>query len=804
MTRLHAPHARATSGSDVIGQHASVVIVSRMARPIALVAVVIGLLIAGWFGWQGLQAADLAPMQTPADVREASAAAGTIEAGAEQAAPTTPAADADDPTQRDAADVAAATTGSMLLTVVWGDDKSPATAVEVAVYRASEDDYARPSGRTDSNGQFVFEGLAPGSVRPMYRIGDDDWGDRVEIRAGQRAEATLEIRVGMKANGRVVDGHAAPVADAAIVVTDWSGGPGQELCRSAADGSFALRGLPNSCHVGARKRGYCPTPMRTFTTSEGAEVEFEIVIDTVGAGLTGTVFAPDGSPVANATVRAGSMEQGIHQLPDGGSAMAAQAELTFTDADGRFTVESVVPGMVPLAVRADGLAPWAEDVEVRAGIANDVTIRLEQGVTLFGKAVDDTAQPAAGVQIRVGDWRSLGHKGTRSADDGSYRLDGLAIGSLVATAGHEKLGKAKATFEVVAGETVRWDPVLSAGIVWQGRLLDHDGEPVESAIIEAHKARGAPGEPWWAHASPDAEGRFALRNLRPDLTIDLSVRRKSTFPELVLRNLKPNDQELVIRLEPEQWVHIKGRALGPDGEVLPSIDLSPFKQGTVSGTPVETVDPTTGDFAIGPYPPGHYTLRLAADGFPTIHIERTVEANATWDTGTLRFERGGTLAIHLVAAAGTQLGGERLSIYRGETWCGRLETEHGAGTSGPLAAGEYELRVSGGSLAAASVPFSIRAGIETRLDVPVRTGFAAKIRFVVPADFRSDRIAIVVSDGGGGRVLQTTIWLLGGSWARDFHFAPGSYSIVATAGDLSAQGSFTVGSASMSTTLTLQ
>src|SRR4029079_14024680 len=103
--------------------------------------------------------------------------------------------------------------------------------------------------------------------------------ERVAIVAGERTELTLTTKVGMNAKGRVVDGNGAPVADAEIVFADWEGGRADVLTHSADDGTFAVRGIDTHCHVGARKEGMRPSSLRQFTASEGATVEFTIVIN---------------------------------------------------------------------------------------------------------------------------------------------------------------------------------------------------------------------------------------------------------------------------------------------------------------------------------------------------------------------------------------------------------------------------------------------------------------------------------------------------------------------------------------------
>lgn len=69
--------------------------------------------------------------------------------------------------------------------------------------------------------------------------------------------------------------------------------------------------------------------------------------------------------------------------------MAPQCEYVRTDERGRFLFASVVPGSLPVAARAQGQAPWQGTVDVVAGRPEELTIRLQRGVTLFGTARDE-------------------------------------------------------------------------------------------------------------------------------------------------------------------------------------------------------------------------------------------------------------------------------------------------------------------------------------------------------------------------------------------------------------------------------
>jgi hypothetical protein len=696
---------------------------------------------------------------------------------------------------------ATATTGDLLVRVVWGDDGLPAPDTDVRVWRPNTDDVLDAvRGTTDAAGTVRFARLAPGNVYPQLERGRESEFGKVAIVAGECAEVTLRAKVGMNCKGRVVDGAGSPVADADVVFAAWGGGRTEVIARSAADGTFTLRAVSTHCHIGARKAGLRPSSLRQFSAGDGANVELTIVLDQVGATLVGTVLAPDGEPVADAVVRAGSGEQRNHKLPDGASAMAPQQEYVRTDAAGRFVFASAEPGTLPVAARARGLAPWQGEVEVAAGRTTELPIRLQRGASLSGTARDEAGKTLAKVEIRIGGWDDLGSRRVGTGADGSYRVDALASGTLSLFAERDGFGKVRTQLALAPGEHGRWDPVLSAGLQQRGRVLDADGKPVKGVMVEGQLEQGsARDDHWWAHENTDDDGRFVLTNCKDGKPIRLTFRRKSTFPELVKSGVLPSATELVVQLPAEAWVHIEGRVLGPDGEVLPHVRVSPSKQDSFSGTPAESADPRTGAFRYGPYPPGTYSLRLAADGHPPIRVPaRELAPNETWSLGELRFVRGGTLVAYPVAAGPMPKLTLRVDDASGE-WRENLQESPNGWRSGPLSPGRHTLLVAGEGIASRSIPFEIRAGAETKLDVPVVAGRGITIECVLPPDVVPRRSVALVVTAGDQVVWRGNARARDGRPATALSLAPGTYTVEASVDALRATGTLVVDAAEPAT-----
>lgn len=699
----------------------------------------------------------------------------------------------------------AVTTGSLLLHALWGDDKQPAALVPIALHRSNSSELEDVELRTNAAGEARAAELPPGKFYATIQQGGHSGGQSFSIKAGECTELTITLEVGMNCRGRVVDELGAAVADADIVITGWGGGPTTTLTASAADGTFALRGVATHCHIGARKWGYVPSSLRQFTASEGATVDFSIVLARGGAALQGVVLGPQGTPINNAILRAGSLEQGTHTLADGASAMAPQAELTRTDEHGRFAFASVPVGTVPLAARAPGLALWQQDIVIAAGAREEVTIHLLAGATVFGTVRDQAGSALAKVEIRAGDWQDFGAPRVRTAEDGAFRIEGLPPGQVRFHVSDDDRGKLEQTLALANGEQQRWDPVLVAGLQLRGRVVDANDKPVQHCMVEARLENSRDGDDWWGFENTDAEGRFTLKNCVTERTIGITFRRKSMFPELRLEGVVPSGEELLVKLPAEAWCYLQGTVLGPDDTALPNVHISPYMQGG-NGSPAETADGKTGAFRYGPYPPGVYSLTLSADGFPTIRFgERVLGPNEVWDLGTIHFQPGGTLIAQLLGDTESLSQSVTLTVLDDTgKFCDRLSTKDGLAHSSPLAAGSYMLQTSGEALAAQTHAFVIRARQETRLDLPIRVGVQTTIRCTLPATTNVPGVDLVVSNGRGEVVFRGSAWKGTDGLFSTFGLAPGEYAVLATAGGLRGEGQLVVSTAPATLDLVLR
>src|SRR5262249_16236597 len=116
-----------------------------------------------------------------------------------------------------------------------------------------------------------------------------------------------------------------------------------------------------------------------------------------------------------------------------------------------------------------------------------------------------------------------------------------------------------------------------------------------------------------------------------------------------------------------------------------------------------------------------------------------------------------------------------------------VEVRGGTGTTRPLLPGHYRLSVQGRDLACAMVPFDVRAGQDTRLDVRAEPGAATVIACAVPPeDEREQAVHVVVRTPAGELVFAGDAWENKNPMTLGLSLRPGDYRVEASLGALRA------------------
>jgi len=530
--------------------------------------------------------------------------------------------------------------GSLLVRVIWGDDKMPAPGVGAHVIAWGSpnlyvDDVEKVTG---ADGTFHLDRLWKGGGSVIV---DRGGSTGFQVNPGEETEVTVEVAVGINAEGIVVDPSGDPIADAAV----WVSYPGHtsfgvEMARTGPDGTFQVRSIAKESYVGARARMREPSPLLYLGDKEPEKesglFKVRLVLERLGGAVRGRVVTANGDPIVGAKVLVGAEYPSYRFHADGTSGLSAPPHLLATNDKGEFQAESVLAGDTPILVRSPGFTPYSESVVVREGATTETTISLERGVTLKG-IVRTPEGTTPGARVVIGDWRKfLGIK-VFSGSGGAYQLRGVPSGEVEVYAEHKDWGKASARLRMEPGLPARWDPLLTKDLSILGKVVDELGFPLEgwTAMLEEILAEGR-RIATQSSVKTDSQGRFHFDGLS-DITYRIAFfEPDSSLACATLENVRPGDLETTCTIlsAARSSAYLTGTVLDVAGKPVEEARVKILSG--ILGVKYLSTEKGAGSFHLGPVPPGPYRVEVDTKGLrPVTTDEREVKREDTLDFGPI-------------------------------------------------------------------------------------------------------------------------------------------------------------------------
>ncbi|MBL9018963.1 MAG: carboxypeptidase regulatory-like domain-containing protein [Myxococcales bacterium] len=330
---------------------------------------------------------------------------------------------------------------------------------------------------TDGAGAFAFRGLSPGryTLRAHPPGATPDYETlllRPEVKATVGDRAVKLVLAGDGAvTGKVVFADGKP----AMLFVASLGGWGSARTVSTKDGSFELRDLPpREYRITIRGAGFAERSLPAITVAPGKTADLGTITVHAGRSISGRVVDARGTPVAGATVLAGSTLWGTGSKASAPSGMggppgASGIKEATTDERGEFVITGVGRGPRHLVAEHDTLGrsvPITLPTTDRS--ATDVQVTLVAFGALEGK-VTLGREPASRIVVNA---QSKTVPETMysvvTSTDGSYRFDRLApdtysVSAMLGADPMQGFGFHARTTTVRSGKPTRLDLAVETG-----------------------------------------------------------------------------------------------------------------------------------------------------------------------------------------------------------------------------------------------------------------------------------------------------------------------------------------------------
>lgn len=402
---------------------------------------------------------------------------------------------------------------------------------------------------SDEDGRFVIRGLEEGVV--MVSAIHKDYS-RAFLRNVSAGTEDIEVVMMGKADveGRVFEeASGVPLTDFevfhAIQATQLGALQNRQVV-SNEEGEFTLDGLDaGEVTVTVRAEGFASSSRVLHLEEDRTISGLEFGLRS-GARLEGTVVNAHGAPVAGAYIFTGSLPISL-----GGSAHAARS-----DSEGRF----VIAGFSTETEQISGYHPDYAPAVVAVESSFQTRIVLQkpsiiEGVVLRG------GEPVAGMMvIAISQDRRSPPTVAPTEKNGSYKLEGLAPGTVQVIANPQRLRDGRALVEMVAidaGSVIQLDFDFKTTSAYVEGRVTVNGQPAGAAqvLLLSHSTAGA--RPQQTETTPDGYYRFedvqaGYSTLRVDVTIEggeqvvrqlhLAIEEEEAIQQDVDVSLSPNRQ----------------------------------------------------------------------------------------------------------------------------------------------------------------------------------------------------------------------------------------------------------------------
>jgi len=340
-----------------------------------------------------------------------------------------------------------------------------------------------------------------------------------------------------------------------------------------------------------------------------------------------------------------------------------EADEITADAEGRFMLEAMTPGVITVSVQPGPGSEWQPECDQRFTLAEGenkegLVFDLKKATRVSGRVVEcQTRAPLAGVNMGARIGRGSAYRPVGRTDaEGRYSFYTAARQATVYVGVRFDafLYPDKTFREVQLGS----EPVtvpdfeLRRTAVLDGVVLDERGHPVSGAqVIHATELRSDPRA-----VNTDGQGRFRLPGLHPDKPIPIWARTKTAFSPSLTVTANTQKEPLRIVLAEGTGVRLKGRVIDSEGNPVRKAYVMPRNMPNLLERVIEPfLSDEKGVFDSGPlWPQFTYELQVGAEKHtPAITAKWEAQPGKVHDFGDIvLMKEGGFLSGRVLDSTG--------------------------------------------------------------------------------------------------------------------------------------------------------
>ena len=297
--------------------------------------------------------------------------------------------------------------------------------------------------------------------------GDDLVDTGLELPADEPGENWFSLVLDMEFNnnptgtltGTVTDQTGEPVSGATVTL-------GGTETTTSSDGTYGFAGAAAGSYdllVSAPGAETETVPV----TVEADSITTRDVALTVTGSVAGTVTNQDGNPIEGATV-------------------SIDSQSTQTDATGQYSIDDVGVGTQTVTVTTPDGAERSTEVDIVGGEQADGSLTFEQVGGVTGVVETSAGEPVPNVPVNVKGIDAA----TTTANDGSFTIDGLAVGTQTLVVDPPEVDATEVAVDIVSGEQQQQDITVDLAGTVQGTVITAVGSPYEGATVELVNKNG--------------------------------------------------------------------------------------------------------------------------------------------------------------------------------------------------------------------------------------------------------------------------------------------------------------------------